>query len=357
MCPDLSERVDRWKAFWESDEPGAILATVTTWNMDLDLSRFGVHPRPLDSWDYLRQTRELCEHRVRALRATEFVLKDLPCDHIPLMTPHIGIALNSLFFSGGGLVVDEHNAWTDHVLDEYSELDEIRPDPNNRWFQFTMECLRHFMELNEGDYAVLPLCQFSPADMANALRGNALFLDIHDRPDDIRRLLEKCVEGIAWMENSARRIVPQWEGGSCAFGTWCPGDLIAMSEDAPDLCSPETYAGLFRPYTEELAGRFGGCFIHHHALGMKVHPEILKIRGLRMAELSLDPNCSRPIDHLEEILEMHGPIPLMTRATPQDVYDKIDLLKQGRVFVSLDVGDVEDAREPLEFLRRHSRIQ
>jgi hypothetical protein len=129
-----------------------------------------------------------------------------------------------------------------------------------------------------------------------------------------------------------------------------------MSVVASDLCSPDTYAGLFRKHTERVARACGGCFIHHHMHGFAVHKEIVKTDGLRMTEISLDPNKDRPAEHLKELIEQNAGIPLMLRCSPAEVREHIDLLKQGTIFVSLDVGELDEAEEAVRFIRKNSKL-
>jgi hypothetical protein len=129
-----------------------------------------------------------------------------------------------------------------------------------------------------------------------------------------------------------------------------------MSEDASDLCSSEFYVEFGRPYTERVAATVDGCWIHHHARGMHIHEQVARVKGLRHVEISLDPNCARPIDQLPELFEWNDGIPLMTRCYPQDIYEKIDEMMQGRLVLMLSAGSLQEAREAVQFVRRHSKI-
>jgi hypothetical protein len=209
--------------------------------------------------------------------------------------------------------------------------------------------------MNEGDYCVQTFSHFAPMDMANALRGNALFTDFYDAPDRVHELMEKCVQGILWLEREQHRIVPHVMGGTAIWGTWVPGPAIFMSEDAPDLCSAGIYREFGRPYTERIAEAVGGCWIHHHARGLHVHRELARVDALRALEISLDPNWERPIDRLPELFGWNGDIPLMTRCYPQDVTQRIEQMKQGRFILVLTADTLAEARQAVDFVREHTR--
>ena len=53
-------------------------------------------------------------------------------------------------------------------------------------------------------------------------------------------------------------------------------------------------------------------------------------------------------------MEYHTRLPLMIRCTAEDVYRYIDQMKRGRVVLMLNVDTVEEGREVMRFIRKHS---
>jgi hypothetical protein len=354
--PWLKNRIEKFNAFFADDTPGQILVILALWDMAVDYEALGIPDRPLDTWDFPTDAEAFAEHNVRHLRAGIELTRNIEDDRIPYVSPAIGIALNSVFYSGAPMIIGPDTSWVHPVIHDWDDLEGIRPDPANSWFQVISRINRRFVAMNAGDYAVQTFSHFAPMDMANALRGNQIFFDFYDAPDQVHALMQRCVEGIVWLEQEQRKIVPDVLGGTAIWGTWSPGPSLMMSEDAPDLCSPEIYREFGRPYTEQVAAAIGGCWIHHHALGMHVHGEVARVKGLRQTELSLDPNCPRPVDRLPQLFELNNGLPLMTRCYPRDVYEKIEEMKQGRLIIALSAGSLEEARETIAFVRKHSRI-
>ena len=353
--PWLQDRIERFRGFHEDTEPGQVRVIMALWAMDLDYSQYGLEPRPLSSFDHLNKPEEYVDYMLRRVAIDVRILKDLGDDTIPNIFPGVGIALNSIFWTNAEMTVSEDTSWVDHVLHDWDMLDELRCDPSNKWFEVLTRSNRRLVERNEGDYTVLPQSTFSPMDMAHALRGNDLFMDFYDSPDRVHTLLDRCEDAIATFHAEQKKIVPDVMGGTAVWGTWVPGPAIFMSEDIADLCSPEIYNEFGRPHSEKLSSRFGGCWIHHHARGLHVHEAIAKVAGLKQIEISWDPNCPRPIDMVEKLYEWSGPIPVLTRGTSQDLYDNIEKIKQGRFVFSLHAKDLDDAREAIAFVRKHSR--
>ncbi len=354
--PWLKEVIDRYEAFFADPTPGGILVKLSTWDVGLDYASRGVEGRRLDSWDFERDAEAYAEYCVRRLRAERELTGTVADDRVPSVSASLGIAPYSAFLSGADVILGEETSWVHPVVNDWADADALRIDPGNKWVDIIQRITRRLVELAEGDYTVHTFNHFAPMDFAGALRGNDLFLDLFDEPEKVHELMESCARATLWMEEEQRKIVPQVRGGTCIWGTWMPGRAIFMSEDTSDLCSPEIYARFGRPHTDRISEACGGAWIHHHAKGLHVHREIARVGGLRFVEMSLDPNCDRPVDHLEELFEWNDGVPLMTRCRPQDVYDKIDVMKQGRLVLELKTGDMKEAAEAVAFIRKHSRI-
>ncbi|HML46327.1 MAG TPA: acetyl-CoA C-acyltransferase [Clostridia bacterium] len=144
------------------------------------------------------------------------------------------------------------------------------------------------------------------------------------------------------------------EGGTVTANVWFPGKAPYLSEDFNDLCSPALYDAFGARHTARFLEHFQGGYIHHHAKGAHIHARIAKLPHLKLLEQSWDPNCSRPVDRLPELIEAHNGLPLMIRCHARDVYEHIGELTQGRVVIMLNVDDVAQGRETMRFIRKHS---
>jgi hypothetical protein len=349
--PWLAKRLARWQTFMADPTPGWIMVNLATWDMDLPLD---IEDRPLESWSFPGDCGAFADHQIRRLRAELRLTRDIDDDRLPLLNPGIGIALNSLYYADGKMDVSAGTTWRHPVIHTWDDLSRLRCDPANPWFQGISAMNRRFVGSCDGDYCVQTFSHFAPMDMANALRGNDLFTDFYDSPSEVHALMQKSVEATLWLEHEQRQIVPRVDGGTVIWGSWVPDRAVFMSEDATDLCAPEVYREFGKPYTEQISAAGGGCWIHHHAKGFHVQGEVAKVSGLRMVELSWDPNCPRPVDCLERLFAENAGLPLMTRCTARDVYEKIDIMKQGRLVLMLTADSLEEAREALAFVRKHT---
>jgi len=235
-------------------------------------------------------------------------------------------------------------------------LDSLRLETENPWFRRILEGYRHLVEMCDGDYAVSAFCNAGPGDMANAIRGDALFTDLYDSPAQVHALMDKCADAAIWLEEAVGRLTGDVLGGSVTANVWFPGNAPYISEDFFDLCAPERYTEFGAPHTRKILSRFQGGFIHHHAKGAHIHGRIAALPHVKLLEQSWDPNCPRPVDRLPELLEQHGGLPLMVRCHARDVYAHIDEMRQGRVVLMLNIDDLGQGRDVMRFIRKHSII-
>jgi hypothetical protein len=349
--PWLEQRVERFRDFFADESPGQILVTLALWDMGIDYADYGVPGRPLSAWHLVTELDAFAEHRIRQLRVAIDLHREVDDDWVPFVNPSYGIALNSVYYSGADVIPGEATTWVHPVLRDWSDLEKLKLDPENVWFRRISELNRRYVAMSDGDYTVQTFSHFAPMDMANALRGNALFTDFYDAPEQVHGLMIHCVDAILWLERAQRQIVGDVMGGTVIWGTWMPGPVIFMSEDATDLCSAATYVEFARPYTEAISREIGGCYIHHHARGYHVHRAIAAVEGLRQLQISRDPNCGPPVEHIEDLYAWNGDIPLMTHCHVRDVYEHIDAMKGGRLILQLTADDLDQARDAIAFIR------
>lgn len=352
----LEEKVEKYKRFYSDDTPGQIMTVISPYCMEIDYSEAGIIDKPLYMWDFDRELDIYMENEVKKLRYYMKVTKNMDSDFLPFLFPGLGIALNSTYYTGEDVKFGIDTSWCRPFVREWHDVDKLNKNYDNKWFRAISRMNRKLVNLNEGDYFIQTYAHSSPLDLANALRGNELFYDFYDNPEQVHRLLNKCVEAITWLEDEQRKIVNKDMDGCVIWGQWVPGDSLFMSEDIADLCSPDIYREFGYPYSQKVLDVFKGGFIHHHAKGMHIHGEITKLKGINGIEISLDPNTARPIDNIENLYQLNGNMPLMTRCYPDDVYEKIERIKKGRVILMLSVKNIDEAREVLKFISKNSRI-
>lgn len=352
----IKNKVEKYSAFFEDKSPGQIIVLICPYTFELDYSQWGLPERTLDSWNFDSGVEDYVDYEVKKLRCFLEYTKDLDNDFIPALKPNLGVGVHSAYFSGSDVIFGKETSWAHPVIKQWEDIEKLKINTENKWFQLIMKITERFAQRCEGDYVTSSFCHFSPTDMANALRGNELFYDFHDDPEKVHELLNISTDAIIWLENQLKKYVTPVYGGSVTSNIWFPGNAPFFSEDVSDLCSPDIYREFGFKYTQRAIDTLGGAYIHHHAKGFHVHKDIAALNGLKVLEISLDPNCPSPIDHLEELYEKTNGIPLMTRCSAADVYEKIDQLKKGRTILMLNIDNLDEGREVMKFIRKNSKI-
>ncbi|MCL2699000.1 MAG: hypothetical protein FWE68_01680 [Defluviitaleaceae bacterium] len=351
----INQKLERYRAFFEHPEAGQLLITVPPYTFSAPPSD---KPREAheSAWDPFKDAELMAERTVNALRQYTEMTKDVQCDYIPSVCPGYGIGLCSAFLSNAEVIPGLETSWVHPVLNDPDDMDKYRFDPMNPWVDFMRRYMKRAAELWQGDYSVDMLSAFAPSDLANAMRGNDFFYDLYDEPEKVSRMLSKCADALIALYRELRPYTVQPDNGFCAAGLWMPGEGFYMSEDAADLCSPEQYRNFFFPQTQRIINEIGGAFIHHHAKGWKIHAEISKLQNLRFTEFSWDPNCPRPVDHLDELLEMSLTTPLQIQCTLRDLKERAEQMRRGRLALMVYADSIEEAKEAVRIVRKYSVI-
>lgn len=354
----ITEKVSKYKTFFADKSLGQIMVIIQPYTFSIDYSPLGQMDGKagLHHWDFDVEAKEFMERQIRRLQYFIEYTKELDNDYIPVVTPGLGIGIHSAYYSGADIIFGEDTSWVHPVIHDWNDLDNLELNHDNKWFKLLKYMLSYSCDICDGSYVPGTHGHFAPADMANALRGNQLFYDFYDSPEEVHKLMDKSADAIVWLQKELSKQIIPVEAGSAVAGIWLPGDSLFMSEDAPDLCSPQIYTEFCRPYTQKVIDAVGGAYIHHHAKGEHVHNEIAKLTGLHTIEISWDPNCPRPIDHIVQIYEQNNGLPIKTRCTVADVYEKIDQIKQCRIILMLIINSLEEGREVMKFIRKHSKI-
>jgi len=342
----------KYKQFFEDDSPGQILAMICPYTFPMI---YDDADRGLDTWDFEHELRAYMEWWVRRQREFMRYTADLDNDYVPAHSVNFGYGVHSAYLTGAEVRFGTETSWTLPWLTDWGKLSDLHPK-NTVWFSRIMDAYDHLIDLCEGDYALCAFANAGPGDMANAIRGDQLFTDLYDYPDEVHQLMNTCADALIWLEESIRTRIGTVEGGGVIANMWFPNCVPFLSEDFNDLIAPRHYEEFGAIYTQKVLDHFGGAYIHHHAKGAHIHDRIARLHNLTMLEQSWDPGCSPPIDRVESILEMHGGLPLMIRCHARDVYRRIDALKRGRVVIMLNVDTLDEGRDVMRFIRKHSII-
>ena len=306
------EKVDRFRAFWRREETARPLigATIATIPSVRAVRSHGIlSPEDLDLEENVREMDEEWEQ-------WRGVCGDAMWCANPLWAfPwHLAIAGCPIERNGDTL-------WALPTLTDWSQLESVRFERSNRWFQLLVQLIRAIREKSGGRYPVgLGHMMTGPVDMMMELRGQEqLALDIYDHPAELLSLGKRCVGLCSEVSDALFAIEPPYMGGY--VGTlrwfWAPGKIVETAEDLSFMTSPPMHKRFVVPLHRAIGQRFPYTILHLHSAQLHTVPTLLEIEEVAAIEITPDygedllPHLSLMGQILErKPLIVHGIIPV-----------------------------------------------
>ena len=349
---DLNKRIERYHKFYQSGRPGDLLIAVRQgW----------LRKKNLFDYDFTRGGHlEMAADVIKGAQTLAAPNENLDDDFIPWVYPDFGIAIHHAYVIDVPVRMAEWTSWADHPLegpDGYRRLDEVRFDRNNRWVKLVLEMLQYWVEHDDGTYLITGHPHYSPLDMANALRGNDIFLDYYDNPEKLSALLDRCTDTIIAFEQEHRKILGRQfaEVGVPLWGGLGPRNAVFLSEDLMDMSGPDISRQWGMPWTTRIRQAVGKIMVHHHAMGIKVQDVIGEEVKDSLIQVSNDPNYPPTMDTVEKFYADSGGNAIMIDASPTSIVENIHRLRNTRAIL-ITSGPEADVRRAVEVVRENSNI-
>ncbi len=354
LHPSIERRVDRYRRFYASKKAGDLLIVIRNrW-----VSKKNLFDYDFGKGGHLEMAADMLANSKALL--TEGAGRD--DDLIPWLAPDFGIAIHHTFLVDMPVTFAEWTSWADHPLagdDGYSKLKDIRFDPNNRWVRMIREILEYWKANNDGSCLMNTHLHFGPLDFANALRGNAMLTDFYDYPDELRTLLDICVDANIAIEKEMRKVCGDQieQIGMPFWGALAPPGSLYLSEDAMDMIGPVISEEWGAPWSAKIRKQFGQLAVHHHMLGRKVQGVIAKSVHDSIIQISNDPNCPPSMSCMRELYDASGDNALMMDCSPADIFANLGELKKIRAILICGCGDPVESQKVVDAVRGISNIQ
>ena len=138
------------------------------------------------------------------------------------------------------LLPESGASWAEKFLEDLSDLESFRLQPNNSWLGKLVDFTRCLADHAAGRYFVTHATMRGPVDMADAMLGTErLCFMLMDEPKRVRKLLEICTEAFIETARAPWAVIPATRGGHvCRYGIWAPGQVTRTQADAGN-----TFAG------------------------------------------------------------------------------------------------------------------
>ncbi len=335
--PGLETVVERHRQLWTRQLPQGILARI-------DPAELSVVD-PLSCCPDITAMAAAWDHNYRIRREVED-------DLLPVARVSFGSAAYGAYL-GAEVVFNGDAGWSRPLLADYDQLPQLRFDEQNEWIQRQQAACRHFAQVAQGKFAVCETEQMDGLNLAELLRGSAVYTDLYDYPQDLHRLLQFAAEfNIRFTDMQRELLAPGlfYAGGIFSiFRIWLPGRAVWVSVDAYGLCSVEVFREFGAPYLQRVIDFFGGGWIHLHSTALRLLPEIVGLSGIVGIGIYDDPNAPRGFDHLAGIRRISGDIPLQIDC-------RVEELEQGLAQRRLPGGVMYMVKQGVETVAQANRL-
>lgn len=166
--------------------------------------------------------------------------------------------------------------------------------------QHTLDMIDYFIEKTDGRLPMSLTDTQSPLDIAgNIVDANSLFMDMFDRPDEVKRLLNRLTELLVdftrvQIEHIGCALV--WPGHGFASTRRFEG--LGMSDDNAMMISQRHYRQFGAPATSAAGVPFGGSAFHCCGNWSNKIGQVMRICGLKMVDgafsAAADPSPNPP---------------------------------------------------------------
>lgn len=125
-----------------------------------------------------------------------------------------------------------------------------------------------------------------PFDIAHLVRGDELFLDLHDDPAFVHHLMSICVEMYVAVTKRLKSAIGE-KSNACYHGHALPRGIfmnnggVRVSEDSATLISPAHIHEFVVPYVACALKEFGGGFIHYCGKNDALFEAFSRMDGVR----------------------------------------------------------------------------
>jgi hypothetical protein len=342
--------IDRSKAFYSAIEPGHFLIQ----------TRFP-HDRPdmpdLTEFDLEHDLERWLDHQLACCRVSWAAKTGVDDDTMPCVCPRFGIAEHTAWL-GAEVRFQRDTCLPVPIIHNKEDLRRLQLSEQTKWFQIMRRGYAYLKSKLTPEFVLSVRGGMSPMEMANALRGDDLFMDFYDDPEFAHEMMRFFTKAELWYYERLRSWVEPIQGGYASFlaDFWFPAGLAYLTNDAALLCNAEIYREFALPYEREICSKFPHTLYHVHNEKMHFVPMVATLPGLRLLQISWDPKTTPQMEDLNRLFSVTGNVPLMLHSLSSDqVRDHITELSQRNVFLLVDCADVQDAQDILAFVRSRSK--
>jgi len=275
-------------------------------------------------------------------------------DFIPSTAPWYGIAEHTAFL-GGRVDFSPATSFQHPICDNLTDWRSLKLDRDSMWLRLVVDGMAYMKRKWEEYIPIRMRGADGPSDIANAIRGNELFYDIYDDPEELQDMMRFCAQAVNFTLDLQRQQATRIDNGCITgFGMWMEGRCIAhISEDFSTMISREVYEEHFLGALQECIQDGSAAMLHVHSLGERMIPVFARQDKIRIMELSSDPNCARAVDVYRKYKDILKDKIIVIAPTYEELLHMGDLFEEGRTVIWYYAQDEKDALRALDAVERY----
>ena len=263
---------------------------------------------------------------------------------IPFLSPVLGIGDYSAFVDGD-IEFHTDTSWSKSVLKEIKDFEKLPDLGSSFWYGNFLKICEAILRLSSGSGIPFMKGFFSPLDLAASLRGEAIYTDFYESPEELHELLDFCATATIRFAEDVYSLARSYLASS-RYGMWLIEGCIYMSEDIACMISPKLYRKFCMPYTQRVIDHFGVGHMHCHSRALYLVKEICSLNNVASLWIATDPNQPRPIDNIYSLVENSNGVCLAIDCnTFREIEANIEAMKRGNVSICLPVQSVAEAEK------------
>jgi hypothetical protein len=278
---------------------------------------------------------------LKLLEASMNARREVDDNFIPNVSPMLGIGDYSAFVHGD-IYFSRNTSWSKPVLTSIEGWKDFPPIGTAPWYRRFLQISEYL--IHEAAKGGIPYMRgfFSPLDLAAALRGQDIYYDFYDDPEELHALLDYCANCTIHLATDLKAKCAE-SLGDTSYGMFYQ-DGINMSEDIACMISAELYREFCAPHTQKVIDAFGKGYMHCHSRAMYLVKEICALDHVATLWLATDPNQPRPIEHIEMLVRDARSVCLNIDCNDfSEIENHAGALFKGNFSVCLPVKDIAEA--------------
>jgi hypothetical protein len=226
-------------------------------------------------------------------------------ESLPLFWPNMGPGIAAAYL-GVEPAFAEDTVWFNQHPGGWSDI-VPRFDPDNPWWQATLNLLQVAVEASGGNFFVGMTDIGGMTDIEASLRGTCgLLVDLVDAPRDVKRVRDQLTSlWFRWYEEQERIVRRRLDGASCWLGVWAPGRTYNIQCDFSCMISPAHFDEFVAPELEALCAWLDYVTYHLDGPGALQHLERLlampRLHGIQWTPGAGQPSAASWLPMLEKI--------------------------------------------------------